>query len=264
MRQYCFIDSPARVIDYCRSACSSAKAALRQQTTPKTGSPLCRNLLRALFSKYRSSALSVVVTVPVPRLDPVPGLLWVINTLDEWPLQYTLYHPVPLLQNRMVSGIPTLLGEFATAKGECSTMPPTTCTIPLPTAATVHQSLLHAECWLIVATLPSYHGSIPYGPFYHACTKPTGSAYMVLDCSRLRDKTIGINECCQCHHSIFGWQYRVTSSASSCRPCTNEFLMVFMFRSVRRPLPCSFGWLSLSLDLPVIPPSPWCNRAVYA
>jgi len=194
------IDSPARVIDYCRSACSSAKAALRQQTTPKTGSPLRRNLLRALFSKYRSSALSVVVTVPVPRLDPVPGLLWVINTLDEWPLQYILYHPVPLLQNRMVSGIPTLLGEFATAKGECSTMPPTTCTIPLPTAATVHQSLLHAECWLIVATLPSYHGSIPYGPFYHACTKPTGSAYTVLDCSRLRDKTIGINERCQCHY----------------------------------------------------------------
>ena len=56
------------------------------------------------------------------------------------------------------------------------------------------------------------------------------------------------------HHSRFGWPYRVTSLASPCRPCPNDFLVVFMFRSVRRPLPCSFGWLSLSLNLLVISP----------
>ncbi len=60
------MDSLASVFDYCYSVCSLAKAALRQQTPPKTGSLLCCNILRALFSYYQHSALSVVVTVPVP------------------------------------------------------------------------------------------------------------------------------------------------------------------------------------------------------
>jgi len=59
--------------------------------------------------------------------------------------------------------------------------------------------IVHAD-WLIVATVPSYHGSIPYGLFYHACTKPTGPTYTVLACSQLCSKTIGINERCQSHH----------------------------------------------------------------
>ncbi len=153
------------------------------------------------------------MTVPVPRLDPVPGLLWVINTLDEWPLLYTPYHPVPLLQNRMVPGTPTLLREFSMAKGECCSMSPTTCTVlpttctTQPTATTIcRQSLVHAN-WLIVTMLPSYHSSIPYSPFYHACTKPTGSAYTVLACSQLCSKAISIEICFQCHHSRFGWPY---------------------------------------------------------
>jgi len=99
-------------------------------------------------------------------------------------------------------------------QGECSSMSPSTCTV-LPTASTVCQSLVHAD-WLIVAMLPSYHGSIPYGPFYHTCTKPTGSAYMVLACSRLRGKTIGINEPYQCHHSRFGWPDGLTSLVHHC------------------------------------------------
>jgi len=123
---------------------------------------------------------------------------------------------------------------------------PTSCTIP--TAATVHAD------WLIVATLPSYHGSIPYGLVYHACTKPTGSAYTVLACSRLRGKAIGIQVCFRCHHSRFEWPDRLTSLAPSCRPCPNDFLMVFMFWSVHHPLPCLFGWLLLSLNLLVISP----------
>jgi len=143
----------------------------------------------------------------------------VFNTLDEWPILYTPYHQVPLLQDQMVSVTPMSLGEFAMVKGECSTMSPT-CTI-LPTAATICQSLVYAD-WLIVAMLSSYHGNLPYGP-YSLCTKPTRPAYTVLTCSRLCSKAIGIYGCCDVIIQVFDGQ---ASLASLCRPCPNDFLVV--------------------------------------
>jgi len=130
----------------------------------------------------------VNVTFLVPRLDPVPALLWVINTLDEWPHVYCQYCPVPTAQDRMVSETPTLLGESSTVKGECSTMSPTAQPGIRPVLGLVPHSGLRP--WLIVGL------DLP-------CMRPTAFAYMVLTCSWLRGKAIGIKGHCQCHYSRF-------------------------------------------------------------
>jgi len=79
----------------------------------------------------------------------------------------------------------------------------------LPVEATICQST-----WLIVGTCKPYKSGISYG-FQLSCTSPTRPMYMVLTCSQLHGKTIGINKCCQCHHSRFGWLDQLKSLASS-------------------------------------------------
>jgi len=198
------------------------------------------------------------VTFLTPRLDPVPGLLWVINTLDEWPHVYCQYRPVPTVQDRMVSETSSQLREVPTAIGECLLQPPTAKPGIRPVLGLILHSGLRPDQPGIrpVLSLVLHSGLKPWliVGLDLPCTRPTAFAYTVLACSRLRGKAIGIKGRCQCHHSRFGQPYRVTSLASPCRPRPNDFLMVFMFRSVRRPLPCSVGWLSLSLDLLVISP----------
>ncbi len=116
----------------------------------------------------------------------------------QYPGQMTHFvHPTHITQypQYKIGWCPRLLYN----KRECSTMSPT-CTI-LPTAATI--CLAYAD-WLIVAMLPSYHGSLPYSP-YNMCTKPTRPAYTVLTCSWLCSMAIGIQVCFQCNHPRFQW-----------------------------------------------------------
>jgi len=105
------IDSPARVTNNCLCL-----VTLTVGTPPIQQEPLSKTELRLLpeslsvplygrlsgpFNKYyackhdSTGTVCVNVTFLVPRLDPVPGLLWVINTLDKWPHVYCQYHPVP-------------------------------------------------------------------------------------------------------------------------------------------------------------------------
>jgi len=81
-----------------------------------------------LFSKYvHSMPTTIAMTSLVPQLEPVPGLLlWMINTLDEWPHVYCQYHPIPLAQQQMVSETPTTLGEYPMEEGESPRMSPIT------------------------------------------------------------------------------------------------------------------------------------------
>ena len=97
------IDSPARVTDKypctvtltvsspCVQQVSLAKIEPRLLSVPV--GPYHQHDVVVIEGSYLSAvSLSAVpgtvcvnVTFSVPRLDPVPGLLWVINTLDKWP-----------------------------------------------------------------------------------------------------------------------------------------------------------------------------------
>ncbi len=279
------LTSPARVIDHYHSSHSSTKATSRQQgTPPKTGprSPL-HNLLRALFSKYvHSMPTTVAMTSLVPQLEPVPGLLWVINTLDEWPHVYCQYYPVPLAQQRMMSETPTTQGEYPMAKGESPRMSPITQPMMTPFPTNVYQSFVLSD-WLIVMLL-SYTGNFPYLLVYYQCclyhpvapvqcsavcwnpcctpvqsfsllcTKPTDLVYTVLTCSWLHSKAIDSKDGFQCDKPNLECHPQPTSLSPSCPWCPDVFLMVIMFWSVCHPLLQLYGGLLLSSKSHVFPP----------
>jgi len=194
----------------------------------------------------------------VPQLEPIPGFLWVINTLDKWPNKYCQYYPVPLAQQWIVSQTPTTLGEYPMAKGESPKMSPINRPMMTLFPTNVYQSFVLSD-WLIVVMLLSYTGIFPYLLVYYQCrsyhpvapvqclavswnpccipvqifpllcTKPTDLVYMVLTCSQLRSKAIESKDIFQCDKPSLEWQHQPTSLSSSCPWCPDVFLMVIVF-----------------------------------
>jgi len=183
-----------------------------------------------VFPKYSApkwGSIYVVMMFAESRLDPVPGMLWVINTLDEWPLPYIQYHPVHPIPFQMVSETPSQLGEVPMAIGECLLQPPTAQPGIQPVLGLVpHSSLRPAQPGIQpVLDLKPHSGLRPWliVGLDPPCMRPTAFAYTVLTCSQLRGKAIGSKGHCQCHYSRFGWPYQLTSLASPCQPCPNDF-----------------------------------------